>query len=434
MKKIIAIATALLVTSGYIYAQLPQIKGAEALLNQVPPDIVGAKKSIDKAATISGAESLAYFWLIKSSTYTAICQKSKLLAENPDAAITAIEALNMYYKRAEGDKKVERKYGDAADELLPAVVAFTWNKALQLRRDTVDAVASAKKADGVYSEMAKLTKYDESHGEVLKTKYPDITYNAVLKNAYQNAYFGLKDYNLTRKYIDMLINNKYDDPTLYVFKARTYEQEKNLEKQLETIKAGRTAYPDSKDVIAEEINYYIANDKLIVLKKAIDKEIASGNAGSTYYYIRGYVNDQIGVGALSKDGKKLENGTLDTAYLSMAEKDYRKAIDLDPNNLNAIFNLGTLYANLGNYWNKKASNLPYSATTLYKQYSDIQNDYYKKSVEYYEKANAFTGATALTKNEKLAMYTDMKQMYAKIGDMAKVKEMNERIRSLRSAN
>ena len=78
MKKIIAIATALLVTSGYIFAQLPQIKGAEALLNQVPPDIVGAKKSIDKAATISGAESLAYFWLIKSSTYAASLTRLKI--------------------------------------------------------------------------------------------------------------------------------------------------------------------------------------------------------------------------------------------------------------------------------------------------------------------------------------------------------------------
>jgi tetratricopeptide (TPR) repeat protein len=432
MKKILGIITLLSFSGGALMAQLPNIKGAESLLNQVPADVVGAKRSIDKAASIGGAEALPYFWLIKSSTYTAIAGKSKLSEENPEATTVALEALNKYFETVVGDKKAERRYGDAANELIYPVAANAWNAALINRRDTVNKLESCKKADGIYTQLAKLTKYDETHDEILKTKSGNITYNAVLKNAYQNAYFGMKDYTLTRKYIDMLIANKYDDPSLYVFKSRTYESEGNKDKQLETIKAGRTAYPDSKDVIAEEINYYISNDKLIVLKNAIDKEIASGNASSTYYYIRGYVNDQIGIGTLSKDGKKIENGTFDTVYLNKAVADYKKAIDLDPANLNAIFNLGTLYANLGNFWNKKASNLPYSATALYTKYTNIQNDYYKKSVEYYNKADGFTGATALTKNEKLAMYTDMKQMYAKIGDRKKVLEINDLIRSLRA--
>lgn len=432
MKKILGIITLLSITGGALLAQLPQIKGAESLLNQIPPDIVGAKKSIDKAATIAGAEALPYFWLIKSSTYTAILSKKKLASQNPEAAQTAIHALNRYFVTVEGDKKAERKYGDPANELLYPAAANAWNKALMHRRDTVNKLESCKKANDIYLKLATLTKYDETHEQILKTKSGDITYNAVLKNAYQNAYFGMKDNELTRKYIDMLIANKYADPSLYVFKSRTYESEGNSEKQLETIKAGRIAYPDSKDVIAEEINYYISNDKLIVLKTAIDKEIASGNASSTYYYIRGYVNDQIGVGTLSKEGKKIKGGTFDTSYLNKAVADYKKAIELDPSNLNAIFNLGTLYANLGNFWNKKASNLPYSAAALYKKFTDVQNDYYMKSIEYYDKAAGFTGATALTISEKIAMRFDMKQMYAKIGNRDKVLEMNDIIRSLKA--
>ena len=68
-----------------------------------------------------------------------------------------------------------------------------------------------------------------------------------------------------------MIDNKYADPLLYVYIAKTFENEGNAAKQLESIKKGRVAYPDSKVIINEEINYYIKNNDLITLKNAIEK-------------------------------------------------------------------------------------------------------------------------------------------------------------------
>ena len=197
------------------------------------------------------------------------------------------------------------KYGYAAKDLIIGASAGGWNQAINYRNDTTEnKQASYKKADLLYGKVSTLVKYDEDHDEVLKTKYPDITYNAVLLNSYQNAYFNMKDMDLSRKYLNALISNRYNDPKLYIYLARTYQVDGNGDKQLAEIKKGRAAYPNSKDLITEEINYYIQNDKLITLKTAIDKEIAGGNADANYYFIRGYINDQIGLGKIRTDGKK----------------------------------------------------------------------------------------------------------------------------------
>ena len=98
MKKIVGLAALVCFMSSSLYAQLPEIKGAEAQLNQVPANIVGAKKSIDEAASISGAEALPYFWLIQSATYNALGSSSKYKADNPNAAEKALVSLNKYFK------------------------------------------------------------------------------------------------------------------------------------------------------------------------------------------------------------------------------------------------------------------------------------------------------------------------------------------------
>jgi len=411
---------------GALQAQLPEIKGAEAQIRQVPADVVGARKSIDKAGSISGAEGLAYYWYVRAIVYNQLNSK-KYAEQAPDAAYDAAASLNKFYNLAEGDKKLMRKYGFAAKKLVVASAVGGWNQAVNYRNDTTDKKqASYTKADVLYSEMAKLVKYDEGHDEALKTDYPNITYNAVLLNSYQNAYFNLQDMDLSRKYLNTLISNRYNDPKLYIYLARTYQEDGNSDKQLAEIKKGREAFPSDKDLITEEINYYIQNEKLITLKTAIDKEIADGNADANYYFIRGYINDQIGLGKINADGKT-GNNEKDTAALRAAEADYLKSVELDPNGLDAIYNLGTLYTNFGNYWNQKASNLPYSATKLYGQFKGYEKNYFETAVKYYEQADGFS---ELTKPERIAMYKDMRQLYVKSKNVVKAKEMKAKIAAL----
>lgn len=419
-------------SAGSSFAQLPEIKGAEAQLRQSASDkdeIIGAKRSIDNAGAITGAEGMAYYWYVRAAVYAEYSNRN---GEKYDqvgleiAAVEAVKSLTKFYELAKDDKKATKKYEYLADQVIEIASVNAYNKAIN---HTLDS--NYDQALVVYGALANLIKYDEAHREILKTKQPTITYNQILKNSYITS-FQKGDNPLTRKYLTALIDNKYTDPKLHVYIARTYENEGNKVKQLDAIKKGRMAYPQSKDIITEEINYYIKNNDLITLKNAIDKEIAGGNADANYYYIRGYVYDQIGNGAIDDNGKNIVGEKeKDTAMMRKAEMDYIKSIELDPNNLNSIYNLGTLYTNFGNYWNKKATNLPYSATELYAKYRTFENGYFEKAIQYYERADGFSD---LTDEERINMYRDMMQLYAKQKNLAKRKEMSAKIRALNGNN
>ena len=124
---------------------------------------------------------------------------------------------------------------------------------------------------------------------------------------------------------------------------------------------------------------------------------------------------------------KKGDGEKDTTALRLAELDYLKAVELNPNSLDAIYNLGTLYTNFGNYWNQKAANLPYSATKLYGEFKGYEKNYFATAVKYYEQADGFS---ELTKQERIAMYRDMRQLYVKSKNIEKANEMKAKIAAL----
>ncbi len=409
-------------TTCILFAQMPEIKGAEQLLRQSPPSVLEAKTSIDNAAKMSGSESLPYFWYVKAYVYGLYAEKrdSVLQLSEPQAAAIAADALDKFYSMA--DEKMIRKYGGDANTILPSIIISNFNNTIKLIVDS-----QFKATLPIFEKIASLIKYDNEHLGVLKNgPTSTLTYNTILLQAYAVA-DKANEQEQARGYLQRLILNKYTDPKIYIYKARTYERERNTAKQLESIKEGRIQFPQSKDIISEEINFYVQNDKLGELKNIIQKEIEAGNAEPNFYYIRGYINDQIGTGAIDGNGKK-GLGKADTSYLRMAEKDYLTTIELTSENLDATYNLAVLYTNWGNFFYDKASSLPYNETAKFDELTVIQTVYFNKAINYFEKADAFT---SLANDERKEMYTYMKQLYGKTKQIAKVKEMNEKINNLK---
>jgi len=405
-----------------LFGQMPEIKGAEQLIRQSPPSILEAKKSIDKAGELGGAEAIPYYWFVRGWVYTEYGSNktTAFIAQDPDAAEKA--AISMYKFYTTADEKSLRKYRENANSVLPGAVVNAYNKAYDLTTKDSNYKESLK----IYDYLAPLIKYDNEHDQVLKAKVPGVSYNTVVLLSYVAA-DKMNDNVAARGYLQKLIDNKYADPKLYIYMARTYEKEGNATKQLESIKNGRIAYPDNKDVISEEINYYIQNDKLITLKQTIDKEIDGGNADANFYFIRGYINDQIGVGSIDANGKK-GVGKVDTAYLRKAKMDYLKTLELNPNSLDATFNLGVLHTTFGNYFYETASKLPYSETVKFDALKKLETENFNKAIEYFEMADGFS---SLSNTERIEMYGYMKQLYGKTKQLDKIKEMNAKIDALR---
>jgi|GEM_PF-2726318 len=411
-----------LTAGGALFAQMPEIKGAEQLIRQNPPSILEAKKSIDKATEMSGVEAIPYYWFVRGWVYTEFGSNRtpEYVANDPQASEKAVISMYKFYTMA--DEKSLRKYRENANAVLPGAVVNAYNRAYDLTTKDSNYKASLE----IYDNLAPLIKYDNEHDQVLKAKVPGVSYNTVLLLSYVAA-DKMNDNNAARNYLQKLIDNKYADPKLYIYMSRTYEKEGNTGKQLESIKSGRVAYPNNKDVISEEINYYIQNDKLIILKQTIDKEIEGGNADANFYFIRGYINDQIGVGSIDVNGKK-GAGKVDTAYLRGAQNDYLKTLELNSNSLDATFNLGVLHTTIGNYYYETASKLPYSETVKFDALKKLETENFNKAIEYFEMADGFS---SLSNTERIEMYGYMKQLYGKTRQLTKIKEMDAKIDALK---
>src|SRR5690606_39035401 len=113
----------------------------------------------------------------------------------------------------------------------------------------------------------------------------------------------------------------YLGANMYLYMANLYQKEGLHEKYLEVVQEGREVYPDNSDLIVYELNYYLRNNKFEEaednLKLAIEKE---------------------------PDNKQL-HFSLGVVYDNLQQRDdakiaYEKAIEIDPDYFDAIFNLG----------------------------------------------------------------------------------------------
>ncbi|MBS4057567.1 MAG: tetratricopeptide repeat protein, partial [Bacteroidales bacterium] len=71
----------------------------------------------------------------------------------------------------------------------------------------------------------------------------------------------------------------------------------------------------------------------------------------------------------------------------VAEDYYLKAIEINPEYYDAIYNLGALYINESNKIQVKANDLPLSDTKSYEKYTEQANVIIRKALPYLEKAN-----------------------------------------------
>ena len=101
-----------------------------------------------------------------------------------------------------------------------------------------------------------------------------------------------------------------------------------------------------------------------------------------------------------------------TGELDKAEEEYLKALEIKPDYEVANYNLGAVYFNKGNEWNKKAGDLPPKEAAKAKEYDAKATEDWKKSVEFFEKSYEVTPDKA-TKQR-------LRQLLLKLGERFKI--------------
>ncbi len=339
-----------------------------------------AKEAIDKAIENPKTIGDSKTWFYCGNVYLAIqlSDEPEYKGLDPDALD---KSYNAYKKALELDEKDEHK--EEIKERLIVCAEQYFNRGVTFYNESEYDQASAA------FELAGNISNDL--GLVDTTSY---FYSA------QSAFFANK-YDVSKKYFKLLMDMNYGEPALYRFVSEIYKAEADTAKALQTIVDGRQKFPEDFSLIIEEINIYLAADDKDKAMELLQIAITKDEKNPTLFFAVGTNYDQMG-------------------NFEEAEKNYKKAIELDNEFFDPIYNLGALYVNKAIAITEEANALPLSEQKKYDVLKVEADDYLSKSLPYLEKADE------LNPDDTYVLRT-LRDIYARLGMHDKLKEMDEKL-------
>jgi Flp pilus assembly protein TadD len=192
---------------------------------------------------------------------------------------------------------------------------------------------------------------------------------------------------------NQLYSIKYKDPSIYTSIARLTLSKGDTASAIDFLHKGQTIFDDNMDLLNIEIDILSKQKKLNELKEKLEAAVETNPDNEAYHAVLGNIYDKLG-------------------EKEKAEKEYLKALELNPKNEPVLFNVGAYYFNTGNEWNKKLGDLPPSETKKAKEYEAKANEYFRKAIQYFEEYYAL-------KPDDKAVKQRLRQLYLRFGETEK---------------
>jgi len=181
-------------------------------------------------------------------------------------------------------------------------------------------------------------------------------------------------------------------------------QEKNDAEAQKVVQQGLAAYPNNKTFLIEDLNLSMSGGNSGAALEKISKAITADPSNANLYAVRGSLYDAQ---------KKTD----------LAQADYKKAIDLDPNNFDSQFNMGIYNFNQAAGLYTKASKMDLKTYQLKGKPLEAQGKkYFEASVPYFEKA------LELQPNDANTM-SALQKVYFRLGRNADSEKMAARLQA-----
>jgi tetratricopeptide (TPR) repeat protein len=184
---------------------------------------------------------------------------------------------------------------------------------------------------------------------------------------------------------------------------------------LEYITMGRNLYEDNKGLIATELNLYLSLNKPNILIDRLSAAIESDPYNEQFYFNRGSLYHDIAK-EMTKQGKNTDSVTV---YEDRAIADYEKALEINAEYGDALYNLGALYVARGTAYVDKANSYGLNEKAKTDEALKISDDYYKKAVPYLELALEMD-------DQNKGLMQVLMQLYLRMEETEKWKAMKER--------
>ncbi len=340
MKSIFTSAAAILIGSYAVMAQAGKVTSAYNYLssyNQYKDanDLREAVDYIEPATTFDKTMASAKTWYYRGLIYHAIFQDSSEKAKNIVAEPLTLAA-DSYIKTLEFDTKKEYTK-EVAARLYVAANQF-YNLGIHeynVKKNNLKAVEYFEKVLQVINlpVLAQADKAEMQHYGFLDTNATNLA--AV-------AAYDLKDYDRAKKYFQVMIDKGFREGRPYSNLAQILKTQDNTEGMMEVVKKGRAKYPEDASLIIEELNYYLSTGKDKEAEANLQLAISKDPKNHQLYFALGSIYDKL---STPEDVAKKPSKEEYRALRTKAEDAYRKALAIDPNYFNAVYNLGALFFN-----------------------------------------------------------------------------------------
>lgn len=402
MRKLILSATCLMLASSAVLAQPAKRTSAYNYLQYGELD--NAKDAIDAAAVHEKTVTDAKTWFYRGQIYQAIYEsqdpKFQPLAEN--ALQIAYEA---FTKCNELDAKgvhadMTYKYLDVQSRQFINEGIINYNNkhyeaALRAFENTINisALPQVKRIDSLaiyYSGACA-----EQTGDLAKAE----------------------------KYYRQAVDIDYKAEAAFVRMARMYADAGNKEKAFDIVKEGRKRFPENQTLVTEEVNAYLLSDRHAEAMEALNVAIDLDPGNYSLHFALGFVHDRLAAKTIETNpagGEEYEK------HLADAEKSYKTSVELNPENFDAVYNLGALYFNRAVKLNEYANTI--DDMKKFEAARKVADEVFDQSLPILEKAYALNA-------EDKGVLLSLKQLYYRkmTSDESYEARYNEVVEKLKTA-
>ena len=267
-----------------------------------------ALKSVEKATELEETKNWPKTYYGKGFVYQTIYESKKTdIAEEP-----LFKAFDNY-KKAYNMKDADNIQG-SIDAAMFKMRKYFIN----------DGVKAFKEKD--YDQALKNFEYAIKVGQM--PIFDGQVDTAIIYNAGIAAQ-NVKDWDKAAKYYKKAAEYEYQGARAYALLKNAYMNAGDTAKAVESMKNGFNKYPANQIMVQNLINYYLLTAKepkkaLKYLNRAIEEHPKQAQ----YYSAKGQIFDETG-------------------ELEEAKKFYKKALEIDPKDFTAAYNLGVIYYNKG---------------------------------------------------------------------------------------
>lgn len=375
-----------------------------AILSQKAGQMDKALTSINEAIANDKTKDKAKTWFTRGEIY------NQLLDPNTQALFAKYtkdmqpgEALQ---KASESYNKALQLDGPAGEfgKQVPARLQNLYGMAFNAG---VQSYNAASKVDGAKEKAVEYDKAIASYKLASQLSPTDTT--AVLYGAY--AMEAKQDYAGAKASYNQLLGmdvykSKPAPVAVYTRLLQIARQENNPADAQKVLKEALVAYPNNKAFLIEDLNASMSGGNSEVALEKINKTIAADPTNANLYAVRAGIYDQQ---------KKSD----------LAQADYKKAIELDPKNFDAQYNMGIYNFNQAANLYTKASKLDLKTYQAKGKPLEAQGKkYFEASVPYFEKALEIQPNDA-------GSISALQKVYFRLGRNADSKRMEDRLQALK---